>query len=347
MATIIIIVNIILFLTGINPLFRNENSIILFLSLAALLPQAINTQIRHFFLGKKAVFKYNLLMAFETYGLAIVVLALWLSKMISVTYVLIGYLAMNFSSSILHISTVAKMIDWGKIRSSIKLDVIKVNLKNGAAYFFTGMGGFWSHRANYLMLELFRNTKEVGLYTVALAIPNLIANIPNQISLILYPYISAFKEKRDAVNLTSVIVKTSAIAVLLIYLPIIFWGDRIIVLIYGNDYAGLHLPLKILFAAMFLDGIGSLLFNHFAGRGKPIYGSYKFTISISFLVLGGILLIPRYGITGAAFSKLISAGFASAFIAFLFIKENGFINTFMIRSADIALFKKILRQEIE
>ena len=97
---------------------------------------------------------------------------------------------------------------------------------------------------------------------------------------------------------------------------------------------------------MILDGIGSLIFNHFAGQGKPIYGSYKFIISISVLVIGGFFIIPQFGVSGAAFSKLISAFCASTFIVFLFVRENSILNTFFIRALDIKLFKQIIRQEI-
>ena len=246
----------------------------------------------------------------------------------------------------MHVIKVNKFVQWAKFFSCIRFIIIKDNVKNGATFFLTGMGGFWSHRSNYLLLELFHTTKDVGMYTVALAIPNLISNIPNQISLILYPYISALKEKQAAINLTSLIVKISTIISLLLYIPILIWGSEIITFIYGEQYGGLNLPLKILFVAMILDGIGSLIFNHFAGQGKPIYGSYKFIISISVLVIGGFFIIPQFGVSGAAFSKLISAFCASTFIVFLFVRENSILNTFFIRALDIKLFKQIIRQEI-
>jgi len=208
------------------------------------------------------------------------------------------------------------------------------------------MGGFWSHRTNYILLAIYHNTRDVGLYTVSLAIPNLIANIPNQISLVLYPYISAIENKQDAIDLTSVIVKVSALVVFILYIPIFFWGEQILILIYGQDYSGLHLPLKLLFAAMFMDGIGSLLFNHFAGRGKPVYGSYKFLISIIFLIVGGILFIPQFGVSGAALGKLISALSASIFIIYLFSRDHSLSNIILINSIDIRIIKKILRKEL-
>jgi O-antigen/teichoic acid export membrane protein len=343
---IIISLNILLFKLQLNIFLNKYDTNVVYLVSFIILPQALNTQIRHFLLGKKEVLAYNLLVMYESVLFTLAISALALLSFVSVYSVITVYLVVNIISFIIHAYNLRQIVSLKKIFSSFNSQILKACLKNGSSYFFTGMGGFWSHRLNYLFLELFHSTNDIGLYTVALAIPNLIANIPNQISLVLYPYISAIKKKGDAVELTSVILKVSIVIILISSFPIIFYGDTIIQKFYGEEYSGLYAPLLILFAAMAFDGIGSLLFNYFAGRGKPILGSYKFIISISALLLGGFLIIPQFGIEGAALSKCLSAFSASLFMLYLFIRENGLLNSILIRMKDIHLLKQILRQEI-
>ncbi len=345
-AVVIVLVNFLLYKLHLNILLNDFEANVVYLTSANVVPQALNTQMRHFLLGKKEVVAYNLLVTYEALMFTIAVALLTFLSIISVSNVLAAYLIVNGFSLIIHLHSVSNFVRWTAIISSFKIHIVRACLKNGSTYFFTGMGGFWSHRVNYLFLELYHSSADIGFYSVALAIPNLIANIPNQISLVLYPYISAIKEKGRAIELTSVILKVSVVLILILFLPILFQGDKIIVMIYGEEYGGLFVPLLILFAAMALDGVGSLLFNHFAGQGKPIFGSYKFLISISMLILGGFLLVPQYGVEGAALSKMISAACATMFIVYLFSREHGIKNIILIRANDLQILKKILKQEI-
>jgi O-antigen/teichoic acid export membrane protein len=345
-AQLVSLLSILLYYFNMNYLFYNMKPNIFYTALLVIIIQVVNTQIRHFLLGKKDVRAYNLVLNYEAIILLIVVVVGTALKIMSVSALLYLYLFTNVISLYLHIIKVNKFVRWAHFFSSIKFIIIKDCIKKGFAYFFTGMGGFWNHRSNFLFLQFFHTTKDVGMYTIALAIPNLIANIPSQISLILYPYISALKDNQTAINLTSVIVKISTLISLLLYIPIIIWGSEIITFIYGEQYKGLNLSLNILFAAMIFDGIVSLLFNHFGGKGKPIYGIYMSIISITVIVMTGFLLVPQFGVSGTAMVRLIAAFCASIFFIYLFVRQNGIINTFLIRSRDIRIFKQIINQKI-
>lgn len=344
MVVLVFTLNFLLFSLGANFLFQSFPREFFWYSMLAILPQAVNTQMRHFLLGIKSVVRYNILNMLETVLLLMLIIILTSSDMLTLENVLRSYVLVNLINLLAHIIMVKKYLVWSAFFSSVKGAVIKENVRNGVAYFFTGMGGFWSQRLNILLIEIYTNVHVVGLYTVALAFPNLIANIPNQVALILYPYVSGLDEKTNKKEFTSLVVKASLMLTLLIALPLLFFGDYLILLVYGDKFVGLQLPLTFLLFAMIFEGIGSLIFNYFAGIGKPIYGSYQFLVSIGFLLIFGIILIPSMGIVGAAISKMIAGVASASFLIYLFVKNGSLIGLMIPTRKDFNTAKIIFKR---
>lgn len=342
MGLIVIFLNTVLYYLNLNILFNNSSSEIFWWSMLVIIPLAINTQIRHFLLANKRVIAYNVLNAFEAIALLIMILILLLTDNINVLNIVLAFVIATFSNFGLHLFYVRKELRETIEGKLYQFAIIKKILWNGFAYFFTGMGGFWSSRLNILLIEIYATVSTVGLYTVALAFPNLIANIPNQIGLILYPYVSGETDEKFNYAFTSLIVKLSLIVTLLISVPLLIFGNEIILFIYGDEFTGLQIALNYLLFAMILEGTGNLVFNHFAGLGKPIYGTYQFVISISVSLLFGLILIPEYGLMGAAISKLIAATGSVIFIVFKFSKKYSIIKLLIPTKQDLVIFKKVL-----
>lgn len=339
---IVILINAVFYYLDLNIFFNIASNDIFWLSMLVIIPLAINTQIRHFLLGIQKVLAYNILNAYESIALLILISILYLSDNINVLSVVIAFVITTFSNFGLHLYFVRKELKESVEGKFYQWTIVIKILKNGLAYFFTGMGGFWSGRLNILLIELHATVSTVGFYTVALAFPNLIANIPNQIGLILYPYVSGESDEKFNYAFTSLIVKLSLIVTLIIAAPLWFFGNEIILCIYGAQFTGLNVSLNYLVAAMILEGTGNLIFNHFAGLGKPIYGTYQFIISISFSLVFGFILIPKFGIEGAAMSKFIAAFASMIFIVFKFSRKHSILKLFMPTKQDLIIFKKVL-----
>lgn len=345
MGLIVVFFNAFFYYLDLNIFFNSASNDIFWLSMLVIIPLAINTQIRHFLLGTQKVLAYNTLNAFESIALLILIFILYLIDNINVLSVVIAFAITTFSNFGLHLYFVRKELRESVEGKFYQLSIVIKILRSGLAYFFTGMGGFWSGRLNILLIELYATVSTVGFYTVALAFPNLIANIPNQIGLILYPYVSGESDEKFNYAFTSLIVKLSLIVILIIAAPLWFFGNEIILFIYGAQFTGLHVALNYLLAAMILEGTGNLIFNHFAGLGKPIYGTYQFIISISFSLVFGLMLIPEFGLKGAAISKLIAAFASVIFIVFKFSRNYSILKLFTPTKQDLIIFKKVLSKE--
>jgi len=341
---VVFLINLLLFKLNINFLYRGFSELELYLSLFMIAPEVLNTQIRHFLLGKKEILLYNILAIVSAGFLLVAIGLLILFNQFSIIMIYVSYLIVFFLNLLLSLFIVKRFVQWTQFFSSFNFIIIIENLKKGISYFLTGMGGFWSQRLNFLIINGFLGKYELGLYSVALTLPTMISNIPNQIGLILYPYIASQEKQLDKDKFTSSIVKFSVTLMFFLIVPLFFIGGTVLEFIYGGQYSNLGLTLSILLCAMVFDGIGNILFNHFAGNGMPVYGVYLFVVSTLFLLVSGILLVPITGIVGASFSKLIAAICSSFILIYFFTKRLRNKDCFTWNKSDIALIISAFRK---
>ena len=83
-------------------------------------------------------------------------------------------------------------------------------------------------------------------------------------------------------------------------------GSFLINLIYTSAFASAYLPLLLLLPGVVLLGGAKVLTNEIAGRGYPQYNSINSGIALVLTVILDLVLIPRYGVPGAAFASSVA-----------------------------------------
>ncbi|UFS69344.1 flippase [Geomonas sp. RF6] len=179
------------------------------------------------------------------------------------------------------------------------------------------------NRADVLLVGYFLSASQVGVYSSAASISALLLIIPSAIQKVSYPASSAYWAGNDQESLQSMVdkvMKYSACVLFPVGLGTLFFGREIIALVFGRAYLDGYLPLCILLVPRVLGGstlvpVGSL----FSGIGRPEV-SLKIDSSICVLnLLLNVLLIPRFGIAGAAaalaLAQLCGYGAALALLA--------------------------------
>ncbi len=185
--------------------------------------------------------------------------------------------------------------------------------------------------ADFLLLGFFLSPESVGFYTVAISISRLIWIVPGCIQKISYPAASEYWIKKDSRSLNGMvnrIIKYSSIIAIVFGVGISLFAKEIIALIFGQGFDIAIIPLSILMLGIVLNGalvqsVGSLL----SAIGRPELSLKVDAVTVAINILFNILLIPGYGIVGAAASKTISL----------------ICNTFL----KMLLFYKIARLKIE
>jgi stage V sporulation protein B len=164
-------------------------------------------------------------------------------------------------------------------------------------------------QADILMIGYFMTKTDVGIYSVAIIFSRLIWIFPDSVQKITFPLISEYysKEQDELIKiLIDRCMKYSAMFLMLFYSLFLFFGQLLVNIIFGSGYESSVTPLNILIIGTLFFGITKSVGSIFASIGK-INLVYKIPLisAVSNLILNAIL-IPIFGINGAAFSTTIS-----------------------------------------
>ena len=183
--------------------------------------------------------------------------------------------------------------------------------------FITNLVQFVAYRADFWLIDYFRNTEQVGVYAQANRFAQLLWVIPNILAGILAPVIAKGFMSRSLMLIISRIISFTNLFLMAV-VAIISWFFYQYFL--GKDFSAgfktlfLMMPgyyffcLNILFAAWF--SAKRLLWINFAGS----------SICLFLVLLFDWLLIPHLGINGAAIANTVAYSAAGFFHAAMFMR---------------------------
>ncbi len=160
-----------------------------------------------------------------------------------------------------------------------------------------------------LMLGLLGTDQEVGVYRAVVQV-SLLIGLGLQIAhMLIAPYVSRFHAQDDKQRLQKII-KISAQVVFLATVPLlvffIFFGDQLLILLFGAAFGTAYVALVILalgrFASATLGPVGLVL--QMTGYEKETAVGVAFAAGLNIAL--NFILIPQFGINGAAFSTAIA-----------------------------------------
>ncbi len=167
-----------------------------------------------------------------------------------------------------------------------------------------------------IFLGQYVGKNEVGIYKVGLSLSWLFS-LPRSIFTIAWaPHIASEYHKskirfKILVNRMSKLVFFSSI---ILFLMVIFFSQKFIFLAYGGSYSDSSIILLILSSGHFLNislGMGDVVLN-MSGHDKDVAKSSFLAVSINLIL--AFILIPKFGIYGAAISTSVSMGVWNIFL---------------------------------
>lgn len=228
----------------------------------------------------------------------------------------------------LSLTVVLGRLAWARTRNSggavnplrIRWEIVRTCLGYGSHLFVTGLGGFAVQRINYVVLERVSGLAAVGRYTAASTLPSIFANLPQQLATVLYSHVAADKNSDRSSRLT---VATFALLAAVCAVAIVFvgiWAEPIVEVLFGQSYAGIGPSLVILSVGTCCLGLASVLFNALAGRGEQRIGSYLTLVNVVCIAVLSYIMIPRWGLAGAATAYALTAAVNLACVAVVFCR---------------------------
>lgn len=158
------------------------------------------------------------------------------------------------------------------------------------------------------VIGFFKDASAVGIYNAAVPIAELILLFPNLFMRLFFPLVTReFSKKNLSIvrELSKQIVKWILIINLPLFVLIIIFPGAFINILFGAEYLGAENSLRFLSIGFLFTSISVVFYSLISMIGKSkIILINTIIISVIDLILN-IILVPKYGITGAAFSTML------------------------------------------
>lgn len=205
---------------------------------------------------------------------------------------------------------------------------------------------FVNYRADMLLLSFFIGPAAVGVYTVAVSITEKLWLLSSAISTVLLPRLSQLsndEEKRKL--LTPLIARWVFWITMLASIVLAAIGSYVIQMIFGNEFEEAYSAILFLIPGIVVGACSKVLANDIAARGRPELNLATSWVAVITNVIGNIILIPKYGIQGAAAAT--SFAYIINFIIRLamhnYFTDVKFYKNFIMERNDLYMIKSLFK----
>ncbi|HIF9232349.1 TPA: flippase [Photobacterium damselae] len=216
------------------------------------------------------------------------------------------------------------LLSYSKFRVNQKLvfslSEAKVLLKESWPFIISGVSIMIYMRIDQVMIKHYLGLEFVGLYAAVLPLSTVWNFIPVILATSFAPLVAEAKNKseKEYINLLSKLFRVVTIISLLLSVTIAMLAPFIISVLYGDKYIMAKDVLVIhVFTNVFI-GLGVIQNLWIINEGKSKITLYKTIIGMIFCLVANSLLIPAYGIVGAAVVALSSQLISSVLCNVLF-----------------------------
>jgi O-antigen/teichoic acid export membrane protein len=166
-----------------------------------------------------------------------------------------------------------------------------------------------NNQIDTFLLGTFKTNEDVGVYRIAAQMATLVILSLQVVNSILAPHIAHIYAKGDMARLQKLISKSAFVVVAItlpVVLAIIIFGETIINLAFGHEFAGAYIPLVILCVGQLVNAsmCSVVILLNMTGHERETAKIMAFSAALSIIL--HLSFIPLWGTTGAALATAIT-----------------------------------------
>ncbi|MBD5654923.1 MAG: oligosaccharide flippase family protein, partial [Candidatus Eremiobacteraeota bacterium] len=185
----------------------------------------------------------------------------------------------------------------------------------------------------------------MGVYAVALAASRVLLILHSAVVTVVFPSATGLEQER-VVSMVARAARVSTATALLFGLVLVAALPYLIPLMYGHGFSGAIGVAQLLTLEALIGGLVYVLSQTFMALGRPALVTLLQGIGLAVAVPSMLVLLPRYGLLGAALGLLLSTcvRFALVLLSFPAILKIRVPNL-VLTSDDVRAFARALRHE--
>lgn len=251
-------------------------------------------------------------------NLLIPLVALIGSMMVVNSYGLLGVVsAYSFS---IYIVCIVSLILWWKNVHRIEHDDQEISnselLASCVPLFWVSVIQMVINWFSYLVLGIFSTEADVGVFGIGVRVVTLFGFFLMAVNSISAPKIAAMHGKDNRVEIEKMC-RSSSTLLLYVTLPlfvIVFFASNLVMSLFGEEFTGNNLVLQILLFGQFVNLVSGSVGVLLVMTGNEKIMRNNLIVTMFLCVASNLVLVPAYGLIGAAISFSLTMAFQNVFL---------------------------------
>ena len=204
-----------------------------------------------------------------------------------------------------------------------------------------------NYRLDQYIVLLFVGISAVGIYAVAVTMTQSIWFIANAVAVVLLPRLTATDEA-DAARTTPVVCRNTLLLSALGALALGAVSPWLLKGLFGADFGPALAPLLWLLPGTVALAGSKILTSYIFSQGRPLTNSLITIASLAVTLVADFVLIPTFGVAGAAVASSLAYGvhFALSLIAYRRLSGGSIWEAVFVRGDDLRRYVEAARQRL-
>lgn len=206
------------------------------------------------------------------------------------------------------------------VKDDGRTDVLRLLLRQGAYIQGANATQLLNYRLAYWLIEKFRGTAALGIYTVANQLAEGAWLVPKSLAVVLYSKVSNTEGAEGQRLLTLTFLKMSMACASAVVLVLLLLPDGVFQWAFGPEVVGITLLIALLVPGILSMAASQAFSHYFSGTAQNKHNVIGSGLGLVATVAAGLSLIPAYGLTGAAISASLAYGINAIYQAIAFMR---------------------------
>lgn len=293
----------------------------LLIALLVIPAEMLFSYLRYLLLGLKHIYAFNLInVAQKGILLVFMAIAVWITRGGVVSALAAGLCSWVVANVVLF--SLTKRASGGAV-FTVNWSYVKEAVFYGLKAHIGNIFWFLTHRVDLFLVNGYLGSLAVGYYSLSVGLGEQLWMISQAASTVLFPIIAAEKDENRRRNLTPVVTRTAFLTTSLFALIMAILSPWLVKFLYSETFLPSVRPLQGLLPGIVALSAARVLANDIAGRGRPLLNTYVVAAGFIVNILLNLVLIPSYGILGAAIASSASYTLILAIRLFLYCRLSG------------------------
>jgi O-antigen/teichoic acid export membrane protein len=293
----------------------------------------------YLYLATGRIIAYNLLRASQSCLFALLLLGLWLARMGGVRWLTLCWIAAVVLPALFALLVLSASVGLRRLPG-------RRLLRRAFGFAWRSHLGavlqYLQHRTDVMLILWLLPVRDLGIYSLAIGVVELLWYVPQAVSQVLLPHIADSTEA-EANRMTSAFCRASVATTAILSLTLAGLASWAVPRLLPAFTQAVPV-LWILLPGTVVASIFKVLASDLNGRGQPLKTVFPATAALLFSALGCWWALPRYGLKGAAavtsLSYFLNAGIYLVRCARF--PEMDLRSMVLLRASDLAWYKTLL-----